>query len=88
MPRRQRRRPAPARFEPETQLERRDGRAWHVRRLSGATSAKTYTCPACSRAIEPGTGHVVVWPVEKALLSASALDERRHWHHDCWQRLR
>jgi len=32
------------------------------------------------------TPHVVVWPVEKALLSADALDERRHWHAVCWER--
>ncbi len=59
-----------------------------MRYLSGATSAKTYTCPSCSRPIAPGTANVVAWPVEKSLLSDSALDERRHWHRDCWRRLR
>jgi len=29
---------------------------------------------------------VVAWPVEKALLSAEAIDERRHWHTACWSR--
>jgi hypothetical protein len=32
------------------------------------------------------TPHLVVWPVEKALLSADAMDERRHWHAACWER--
>ena len=32
------------------------------------------------------TPHVVVWPVEKALLSKDALEERRHWHTACWER--
>ena len=38
------------------------------------------------QAITPATPHVVVWPVEKPLLSADALDERRHWHTACWTR--
>lgn len=60
--------------------------AWNVRRLTGSSSAKPYTCPACVRLIHPGTPHVLVWPVEKSLLSASAIEERRHWHQDCWRR--
>lgn len=64
---------------------RRDG-DWNVRRLSGATTHKSYTCPGCHRPIGPGTAHVVVWPVEPALLSAAAIDERRHWHTPCWTR--
>lgn len=59
---------------------------WRVRALSGVTSSKTYTCPGCSRTIVPGTAHLVVWPVEKALLSADAIEERRHWHTACWRR--
>ncbi|WP_235503280.1 hypothetical protein [Aeromicrobium sp. Root495] len=69
-------------------VEEHGGRAWFVRRLTGSSSAKTYTCPACHRPIPPGTAHVVAWPVEKALLSEDAAEERRHWHHDCWRRLR
>lgn len=65
--------------------QRRDG-AWNVRRLTGASSAKAYTCPGCLRPVPPATPHVLVWPVEKALLSAEAIDERRHWHTACWQR--
>ena len=56
-----------------------------MRRLDGS-SERTYTCPACHRPIPPATPHVVAWPVQKALLSAEAVDERRHWHHDCWDR--
>lgn len=65
--------------------EKRDG-AWNVRFLTGATSAKSYTCPGCSTVIRPATPHVLVWPVQKPLLSASAIDERRHWHTSCWSR--
>jgi hypothetical protein len=57
-----------------------------VRSLTGAASTKPYTCPGCHRTIPMATPHVVVWPVEKALLSADALDERRHWHIACWER--
>ncbi|MFY0406281.1 hypothetical protein [Solicola sp. PLA-1-18] len=69
------------------QVERRSGAEWVVRSVTGAASSKQYRCPGCSQAIGPSTPHVVVWPVEKALLSDSALDERRHWHRACWQRL-
>lgn len=68
-------------------VEQRQGRSWYVRRLTGSSSTKTYTCPDCHRPIVPGTPHVVAWPVEKALLSVEASDERRHWHSDCWRRL-
>jgi len=59
---------------------------WNVRPLTGAASTKPYTCPGCNRPIRMATPHVVVWPVEKALLSKDALDERRHWHTTCWER--
>lgn len=49
-------------------------------------SSKEYRCPGCHQAIRPGTAHLLVWPVEKALLSAEAIDERRHWHTPCWRR--
>jgi hypothetical protein len=29
---------------------------------------------------------MVVWPVEKPLLTADVIDERRHWHTACWTR--
>ena len=47
------------------------GRAWIVRRLTGQTSERTYTCPGCTHEIRPGTPHVVVWP-DDALGSVSA----------------
>ena len=70
---------------PERIADKRDGQ-WYVRPITGATSVKTYTCPGCLQAITPATPHVVVWPVEKPLLSADAMDERRHWHTACWTR--
>ena len=86
MPRRRPPRPVGPRLVVGQATEVRAGREWHVRRLTGATSGKPYTCPGCHRPIPAGTGHVVVWPVVAALLSASALDERRHWHTACWER--
>lgn len=87
MPRRRvaRSTPRPLRPAAERIVEKRDGQ-WYVRPITGATSVKTYTCPGCFTAITPATPHLVVWPVEKPLLSADALDERRHWHTPCWTR--
>ena len=62
-----------------------DGR-WIVRTVAGATATKSYRCPGCSQVVAPGTPHLVVWPEQPALLSASGLEERRHWHTGCWQR--
>jgi hypothetical protein len=87
MSRRRATRPAqrPLRAAVERTVDKRDGQ-WVVRPITGATSVKTYTCPGCLTAITPATPHVVAWPVEKALLSAEAIDERRHWHTACWTR--
>ncbi|MCW2747984.1 MAG: hypothetical protein JWP10_1126 [Nocardioidaceae bacterium] len=59
---------------------------WHVRLVTGSASTKDYRCPGCEQLIRPATPHMVIWPVQKALLSDSALDERRHWHTHCWRR--
>ena len=56
-----------------------------IAQTTPANAVKTYTCPGCLQAITPATPHVVVWPVEKPLLSADVIDERRHWHTACWQ---
>ena len=50
-----------------------------VRLIHPFQAVKRYTCPGCNHAIEPGTGHYVVVPVE-------APDLRRHWHRPCWER--
>lgn len=88
MPRRHARRPsspAPAaRARGSERVEQRAGTAWNVRDLRG--SDKEYRCPGCHQAVRAGTDHVLVWPVEKSLLSAEAIDERRHWHTACWRR--
>jgi hypothetical protein len=42
-------------------------------------ATKPYICPGCLQEISPGTGHVVVIPLEAA-------DLRRHWHTPCWNR--
>jgi hypothetical protein len=50
-----------------------------VRFLHPFQATKRYVCPGCTHEIRPGTGHVVVVPVE-------APDLRRHWHKPCWER--
>ncbi len=60
--------------------------AWVVRRISGATSSKDYTCPGCFGRIPPATPHVVAWPEARPLLGGQASDGRRHWHTACWER--
>ncbi|MRJ76752.1 hypothetical protein GEV29_09405 [Aeromicrobium sp. SMF47] len=86
MPRRRVARPStpPLRAAPEQRERKADGE-WYVRATRGS-SMKDYRCPGCSQLIGRGLGHVVVWPVEKALLSEAAIDERRHWHTACWAR--
>lgn len=70
---------------PERVEAKADG-GWFVRRLAGSSAGKVYRCPGCEQVIRPATPHVVVWPEQKALLSESAIDERRHWHAACWSR--
>lgn len=60
--------------------------AWVVRRISGATSTKDYTCPGCPSRIRPATPHVVAWRDERPLLGGAPADARRHWHTACWER--
>jgi hypothetical protein len=79
-------RPATPLRTPSEQLESKADGDWYVRQLRGSGAAKTYRCPGCAQLIRPATPHVVVWPVEKALLSEAAIDERRHWHTPCWKR--
>lgn len=74
---------------PLTRTEQVDTKAdgsWYVRQIRGSGAAKDYRCPGCAQLIRPATPHVVVWPVEKSLLSEAAIDERRHWHRACWAR--
>jgi hypothetical protein len=51
---------------------------FEIRRLHPFQALKTYLCPGCYQDILPGTGHLVVVPVD-------AVDERRHWHRSCWE---
>ncbi|MBC7630001.1 hypothetical protein [Aeromicrobium sp.] len=80
------RRPEKAvRARPERVAEKADG-SFYFRPIAGSSSTKDYRCPGCAQLIRQATPHVVAWPVEKALLSESAIDERRHWHTACWSR--
>ena len=59
------------------------GEDYVVRRITGSSSRKTYTCPGCGGPIRPATPHVVAWRSDG--LFGEALDDRRHWHTSCWQ---
>jgi len=50
-----------------------------VRTVHPFQATKRYRCPGCGHAIEAGTGHLVVVPVD-------APDLRRHWHRPCFER--
>ncbi|WP_347346970.1 hypothetical protein [Nigerium sp.] len=64
-----------------------DGR-WIVQTISADRALKPYLCPGCNHTIPVGLGHVVVWPDQPSIGSASAVGERRHWHVPCWARRR
>jgi len=49
-----------------------------VRRIQPYQASKPYICPGCQQDIPKGMGHVVTVPT-------SAPDDRRHWHHGCWE---
>ncbi|WP_280254182.1 ATP/GTP-binding protein [Nocardia abscessus] len=49
-----------------------------VRAIPGARAIKTYRCPGCDHEIPPGVPHIVAWP------AYGGEDDRRHWHHGCW----
>lgn len=61
----------------------RSGTRWLVRRVGGGD--KQYRCPGCDQLIGPGVGHLVVWPAEHLLGDQAGLDDRRHWHINCWR---
>lgn len=74
-----------ASMRPERTVAKADG-DWYFRPITGTASTKPYRCPGCEQMIPMATPHTVVWPVQKSLLSESAIDERRHWHSACWRR--
>ncbi|WP_431800918.1 hypothetical protein [Microbacterium sp. bgisy203] len=91
MPRRGRRRPDPD----DTSFDRllagwkrtevRRGVTWTVQPVSGAQAQKTYTCPGCGRAVDPGVAHLVAWRADGVLGDEADLAARRHWHTSCWR---
>ena len=65
--------------------EVRRGRTFHVQPSGPASAEKAYRCPGCSREIEPGVAHLVVWRADGVLGDAADLASRRHWHVQCWR---
>ncbi|MBO0608456.1 hypothetical protein [Myceligenerans salitolerans] len=53
----------------------------HVR-----SSEKTYVCPTCRQDVPPGTAHVVAWRSDAIGGPDAGLEQRRHWHSNCWRR--
>ena len=53
--------------------------------VPASASVKTYTCPGCQGAIDPGVAHLVVWRADGVLGDAADLQARRHWHTACWR---
>ena len=49
-----------------------------VQRVQPYQARKAYVCPGCQQEIAVDLGHLVVIP-------DLALDDRRHWHHACWE---
>ncbi|MFZ0529113.1 MAG: hypothetical protein WAL91_01080 [Propionicimonas sp.] len=66
-------------------VTKQDGE-WMVQSMPADAAGKTYLCPGCNQQVHPGTSHLVAWPRIASIGSASAVDERRHWHTACWQR--
>ncbi|WP_342319575.1 hypothetical protein [Corynebacterium mayonis] len=58
------------------------GEIYMVRSMGSAAASKFYVCPGCNQNIPPGVAHIVVWPRD----SGRGVDDRRHWHKNCWQR--
>lgn len=58
-----------------------------VRGIPGQSATKEYRCPGCDQVIGIGVAHVVVWPENPSLAANNGIEERRHWHTGCWQRL-
>ncbi len=88
MARRNRRTPEPEPIEPRLGGMRRaeshsDGE-WIVQRITGSASTKVYRCPGCDMEIRPATPHIVAWPDYGT--AEGSLDERRHWHTNCWEK--
>ncbi|MCW5953626.1 MAG: hypothetical protein KIT69_15330 [Propionibacteriaceae bacterium] len=67
--------------------DKSDGQ-WMVQSMPADAAVKQYVCPGCGRPIALGVSHLVAWPRHASIGSASAVDERRHWHTSCWQRRR
>ncbi len=64
--------------------ELKDG-GWIVVSITGSSAVKDYRCPGCDMTIPQGTPHLVAWP-DYLTGGDGAVDERRHWHTQCWRR--
>jgi hypothetical protein len=66
-------------------VESKRGGEYTVQPVSAAAAAKSYLCPGCQLAIEPGVAHVVAWRMDGIMGEAAGLADRRHWHTHCWR---
>ncbi|SDH17486.1 hypothetical protein [Microbacterium pygmaeum] len=65
--------------------ETRRGGEWIVQPVGVAQATKSYLCPGCGRAVEPGVAHLVAWRADGVLGDHADLAARRHWHTHCWR---
>jgi len=63
---------------------RRDG-LWTVQPVAATRAGKSYVCPGCNLAIEPGRAHLVASRGDGLMGDAADLADRRHWHTHCWK---
>lgn len=72
-------------LDPKAQVvEAADG-SWFVQHIAAVNALKTYTCPECHRPIRPGLAHLVIWREDHLFGQQRAIEERRHWHSNCWK---
>lgn len=62
-------------------VEQKRAGEFQVQQTSGANAeeGKSWVCPVCVVAIEPGVIHTVAWDIHRGVQT------RRHFHNHCWK---
>ncbi|MDY6051014.1 MAG: ATP/GTP-binding protein [Rothia sp. (in: high G+C Gram-positive bacteria)] len=72
-------------LDPAARVESAADGDWYVQYIPAINALKTYKCPECLCAIQPGVAHLVVWQHDHMFGAQRAIEERRHWHERCWK---